>query len=140
LSRHERSSVRSARGAPHHPHAVAFRRIGQVSGGRFDGERLSGIVLEDGNDWQTVRNDGAITLDVRLILKTNDGALIAMTYQGLRHGPAELLAHVDRGEPVDPADYYFRINSRFETAAPNCAWRNNILALGAGYRVPEGPV
>ena len=118
----------------------AFRRVGQVKGGTFAGDRLSGEVLEDGNDWQTVRNDGAVTLDVRLVLKAADGALIAMTYQGIRHGPPELLARVDRGEPVDPADYYFRINPRFETAAPQYAWLNRILAIGTGYRVPEGPV
>ena len=43
-----------------------YRRIGVVPGGSFEGERLSGEVLEGGNDWQTVRPDGATTLNVRL--------------------------------------------------------------------------
>ena len=30
----------------------AFRRLGVVSGGTFEGERLSGEVLDGGNDWQ----------------------------------------------------------------------------------------
>ena len=64
-----------------------YRRIGVVPGGTFDGERLSGEVLEGGNDWQAVREDGSTTLDVRLVLKTTNGALIGMTHRGVRHGP-----------------------------------------------------
>jgi len=57
----------------------AFRRIGVIQGGSFEGERLSGEVVT-GNDWQDVRKDSCIKLDVRLVLKTTDGALIVMTY------------------------------------------------------------
>jgi hypothetical protein len=56
----------------------AFRRVGVVQGGSFEGERLSGEVVS-GNDWQSVRADSCIKLDVRLVLRTNDGALIVMT-------------------------------------------------------------
>src|SRR5688572_23941504 len=36
------------------------RRIANVSGGTFDGERMRGIVLSEGSDWQTLRGDGAV--------------------------------------------------------------------------------
>ena len=49
---------------------ASYRRIGVVPGGSFEGERLSGEVLHGGSDWQSVRNDGATTLNVRLVLKT----------------------------------------------------------------------
>ena len=117
-----------------------FRRIGVVPGGSFAGERLSGTVLEGGSDWQSVRGDGAITLDVRLVLKTTDDALITMTYRGLRHGPPDVLARLDKGEAVDPATYYFRTNPLFETAAPKYDWLNRIVAVGLGHRLPGGPV
>src|ERR1700722_15330583 len=74
------------------------RRIGVVFGGRFAGEGLSGEVLEGGSDWQSVRPDGSTLLDVRLNLKTDDGALIAMTYRGLRHGPREVIERLEQGE------------------------------------------
>ena len=119
---------------------AAHRRVGLVAGGRFEGERLSGEVLGGGSDWQDLRPDGALSLDVRLHLKTDDGALITMAYQGLRHGPPEVIAKLDAGEPVDPALYYFRITPRFETAAPRYAWLNRILAIGLGHRPPEGPL
>src|SRR5450432_1558652 len=118
----------------------AFRRIGVVPGGSFEGERLSGSVLEGGSDWQTVRSDGATTLDVRLVLKTRDGSLIAMTYRGVRPGPAEIMQKIDRGEPVDPASYYFRSQPMFETADPNYDWLNRIVAIGTGHRLAGGPV
>lgn len=116
------------------------RRVGVVTGGTFEGDRLSGAVLEGGSDWQTVRRDNATTLDVRLVLEIRgDGALIAMSYRGLRHGPAQIVQAIDRGESVDPASYYFRIIPIFETSSSKYDWLNRILAVGVGHREPTGP-
>lgn len=117
----------------------AFRRIGVIQGGSFEGERLSGEVVS-GNDWQAIRTDSCIKLDVRLVLRTTDGALIVMTYQCLRAGPANIIEKLDKGEAVDPATYYFRMNPMFETSAPKYDWINRIVAIGTGHRVPEGPL
>ena len=116
-----------------------FRRIGVVPGGSFAGERLSGEVLDGGSDWQVVRDDGATTLNVRLVLKTEDDALICMTYQGVRHGPPDVVDKIEKGEEVDPTTYYFRINPLFETAAPKYDWLNRIVAGGIGHRQAGGP-
>jgi uncharacterized protein DUF3237 len=117
----------------------AFRRVGTVQGGSFEGERLSGEVVS-GNDWQSVRTDSCIKLDVRLVLRTNDGALIVMTYQCLRAGPPTLIEKLDRGEEVDPATYYFRMSPMFETSASKYDWMNRIIAIGTGYRRADGPI
>jgi hypothetical protein len=117
----------------------AYRRIGIIEGGSFEGERLSGEVIS-GNDWQSVRNDNCTKLDVRLVLKTTDGALIVMTYQALRHGPPDVMAALDRGEAPDPTTYYFRMNPVFETSAPKYDWMNRIIAVGTGDRLPDGPI
>ncbi|GLR90809.1 DUF3237 domain-containing protein [Bradyrhizobium iriomotense] len=116
----------------------AFRRVGVVPGGIFEGERLSGKVLPGGNDWQTVRSDGSTLLEVRLVLEAVNGAMIGMTYKGLRHGPAAIIERVNKGEDVDPSTYYFRTNPTFETAAPAHDWLNGIIAVGVGYRTPSG--
>lgn len=63
------------------------RRLAVVSGGTFEGERLSGQVLDGGNDWINVRGDGATLLDVRLALKTSDDAIIAMLIAGSGMAP-----------------------------------------------------
>ena len=116
------------------------RRVGVVPGGRFEGERLAGAVLQGGADWQTIRTDSAVRLDVRLLLQTDDGALIGMSYQGLRHGPPGIIERLEKGEAVDPASYYFRINPLFETAAPAYDWLNRMVAIGVGHRRADGPV
>jgi hypothetical protein len=118
----------------------ASRRVGVVFGGSFEGERISGEVMDGGSDWQTVRSDGAVTLDVRLILKTSDDALIAMIYRGIRHGPPDIIDQIERGEVVDPTTHYFRIAPVFETAAPKYGWLNRIIAIGIGHRRADGPV
>src|SRR5688572_3762851 len=56
------------------------RRIGEIAGGRFEGEKLRGKILSGGSDWQSLRADGATTLNVRLVMQADDGDLIAMTY------------------------------------------------------------
>ncbi len=116
------------------------RRIGLVSGGTFGGERLRGTVLPGGADWIIARPDGCTTLDVRLVLQSDDGAAIGMVYRGLRHGPAEIMQRLDRGEAVDASQYYFRTAIMFETAAARYDWLNRIFAIGTGSRPPEGPV
>ena len=119
---------------------VALRRVRIVYGGHFEGERLSGEVLDGGCDWQYVGTDGSTVLDARLTLKTDDGALICMTYRGLRHGPAEVMARIEKGQVVDPASYYFRINPMFEAASDRYNWLNGILGVGIGHRFEEGLV
>jgi len=41
---------------------------------------------------------------------------------------------------LDPARYYFRIASFFETAAPKYDWLNRLLAVGIGHRRADGPI
>ena len=61
-----------------------------------------------------------------------------MTYQGLRHGPSDVMDRMERGEAVDPTSYYFRINPLLETSAPKYDWINRIVAIGIGYRRADG--
>lgn len=116
------------------------RRIVVVTGGSFEGPKLRGTVEPGGTDWILARPDGALQLDVRLSLKTDDGALIGMSYRGYRHGPAAVIERLNRGEKVDPSEYYFRTAPYFETSAPKYDWLNRIISVGLGHRLPAGPV
>jgi hypothetical protein len=110
-----------------------------VQGGSFTGDRLSGEVVT-GNDWQTLRKDNCMKLDVRMVLKTTDGALITMTYTATRAGKADVLQKLDEGIPVDPSEYYFRMTPTFETGSEKYDWLNRIVAIGTGSRLADGPV
>src|SRR5215471_3880149 len=117
------------------------RRVGVITGGRFEGERLRGTVLPGGSDWQAIRpGDGAWMLDVRILLKTDDGQIIGMPYRGMRHGPREVLDRIARGEVVKATDYYLRIAPLFETASEKYNWLNGVIGVGIGHRLPEGPI
>ncbi len=111
-----------------------------IGSGHFEGPRLRGKVLPGGGDWTLLRTDGVLELDLRLTLETDDGALSHMTSFGLRHGPAELIAALGRGETVDPSTYYFRTTPRFETGHSKYAFLNGLLAVSRGDRRAEGPI
>jgi hypothetical protein len=116
---------------------AGHRRIVRILGGSFEGERLRGTIREVGADWQTVRADGTVELDVRCLLETSTGDLIHLRGAGLRHGPPEVIARMSKGEDVDPSSYYFREVMRFETSSPKFDWMTRILALATGARTKE---
>jgi hypothetical protein len=98
-----------------------------IKGGTFEGDRLRGKVLAGGSDWTVERSDGVVELDLRITLETDDGALIHMTFEGIK----------DDASPVGP---YFRTLPRFETAQPKYAFLNRLLAVGTGEISVNGPV
>jgi len=112
-----------------------------AAGGSFRGPKLQGDVLPGGGDWAVFRSDGTMTLDVRLTLRTNDDALVNMTYSGRWVTPPDLRAEL--ADPVaktrvDPSRYYFRTNPLFETGAEQYAWLNDIVSVGSGYLIDGG--
>jgi hypothetical protein len=119
---------------------IGERRIAKVTDGTFTGPEMNGKILPGGGDWLLLRSDGSLQLDVRVTLETDDGALIFMTYRGFRHGPAEVMARLNKGEDVDPSEYYFRVAPFFETGAEKYDWLNRIVAVGTGHRLASGPV
>src|SRR5689334_22284234 len=116
------------------------RRIGEITGGRFEGERLRGKILSGGSDWQSLRSDGATTLNVRILMEADDGALIGMTYLGVRHGPKEVMERLARGENVSPSEYYMRATPYYETAAEKYAWLNKVVSVAYGHRMAGGAI
>jgi Protein of unknown function (DUF3237) len=120
------------------PHGI--RSIVPVTGGDFEGPRLRGRVMPGGGDWLLVRADAVLELDLRITLETDDRALIHMSFQGLRHGPADVIAALGRGEVVDPASYYFRTVPRFETSTEKYAFLNRIITVSVGETRPDGAV
>ena len=121
------------------PHGT--RRTAPLAGGTFEGPRLRGIIVPGlSADWQLLRSDGVLEMDLRFALRTDDGALISMSSFGLRHGPPDVIAALARGETVDPATYYFRTMPRFETSHPAYSFLNRLIAVATGDRRADGPI
>jgi hypothetical protein len=101
------------------------RLVVSVTGGKFDGPKLSGTVAPlAGGDWLILRADQSARLDVRIVLLTNDGAVIYMQYGGI--GSA--------------ADGKLRSAPLFETGDTRYAWLNNVQGVGVGSVTESGPV
>ena len=113
------------------------RRIDVFKGGDFEGPRLKGRIVSGGSDAILRRADNAMQPDVRLTLETDDGALIQVSYRGIRHGPETVMQRIADGEDVAPGEYYLRNTPYFETGSENYDWLNRIVAVGIGRRAPN---
>src|ERR1700728_2503114 len=116
--------------------AKGGRRIVPITGGAFAGPQLRGTVLPGGADWQVLRSDGVAELEARYTLRTDDGALIYVRNHALRHGPPDVIAALAAGRPVDPARYYFRGATFFETSDVRYAWLTKHIIVCTGEREP----
>jgi hypothetical protein len=97
------------------------RTIVQIVGGRFEGPRVKATVQTPSGDWITNRPDGSYRLDVRLTLKTDDGALILVTYNGI--GQTTTAGASLRAAPL------------FETGDSRYTWLTSLQAVAVGKRV-----
>ena len=62
------------------PMPIGTRRIFNATGGSFAGDRLSGEILPGGGEWFLDAGKGFGQVDVRLMLRTDDGASIYLRY------------------------------------------------------------
>ena len=117
------------------------RTLNTVAKGEFKGERLRGEINPGSGDWMLTRNKIRV-IDARVVLRTDDGALIHMSYGGRATFPDRLepsLRDAAKRHLIDPAEYYFRTAPSFETGATQYDWINGIVAVGSG-RLIEGGV
>jgi hypothetical protein len=97
------------------------RTIAEVSGGSVTGERLNGTVKGNAAaDWMRTSKDGIASLDVRVVVETDDGALIYITYEG----------RADWSEGPGTKPIYMA--PKFETSDERYTWLNAVQAVGKG--------
>jgi hypothetical protein len=117
------------------------RRIVPLIGGAFTGPQLNGKLLPGASaDWQIVLPDGTALGDIRYTLQTDDGALLYVRSRGVRHGSAEVLGRLARGDDVDAGEYVFRTSTRIETASRDLDWLNKGVFIGVAGRRPGGVI
>ena len=113
------ATVRVTRGDVYRLGQTAFneRVIGSIANGRWEGERFSGEIIAPGGDWAITSTDGKVMLlDVRQLVRTDDGALVYVTYKG----------RCDRERGT------YTVAPTFETDDERYAWLNVIQAVGQG--------
>jgi hypothetical protein len=121
--------------------AQGHRRIVPQTGGTFTGPELNGKLLPGASaDWQIVLSDGTALGDIRYTLQTDTGELLYVQSRGVRHGSADVLARLGRGEDVDASEYTFRASTQIETAAPRLDWLNKGIFISVGGRQATGVI
>ena len=112
------ATVRVTRGEVHRLGETPFGRrvIGGISQGRWEGERLRGDIVAPGGDWAIPSAGQWMLLDVRQVVRTDDDALLYVTYRG----------RCDRERGT------YTVAPTFETADERYAWLNGIQAIGQG--------
>lgn len=100
---------------------VGARVVVDFIGARVEGERLRASQVGVAGDWLTVGADGVATLDIRLTLETDDGALIFVHGAGRTHAGR----FAREGGPM-----YF--TPRFETGDARYRWLNEVQAVAKG--------
>jgi hypothetical protein len=113
------------------------RRVIPITGGEVRGDGWNARVLPGGADFQLIVADNMAQLDARYLLETDAGDLIFVQNKAIRVAAPEITARLIRGEPVDPAQVYFRCFPSFETSAAALAWINERLFVGTGVRRPD---
>ncbi len=113
------------------------RRIDVFEGGTFLGPRIHATIV-DGTDVLRLCDGGIAQPNVRLILETEDGAAIFVSYRGIRHASADVMDRIASEVAMPEShEYYLRNAIFFETGAENYTWLNRVLAVGVGRRSPR---
>ena len=121
--------------------AQGRRRVVALTGGTFTGPELNGRLLPGASaDWQILLPDGTALADLRYTLQTDGGDLLYVQARGVRHGSAEVLARLARGETVDANEYTFRTSTWIETTAPDLDWLSKGVFISVGGRQPAGVI
>jgi hypothetical protein len=109
------------------------------AGGWVKGPRINGRIIPPGGDWLRIMPSGVARLDVRLLIETDDGALIHMTYGGVFVTAEEVRDALARGEVVtDKSVPYFVTAPTFQTSSERYAWLNNVQAVGKMIELKRG--
>ncbi|MFZ6774288.1 DUF3237 family protein [Undibacterium sp. SXout7W] len=119
--------------------SIGERRVAGINGGTLVGSKLNGEILS-GSDCQLLRSDGVLEIDAMYVVQLAQGEHVRIINQGYRHGPAEVLERLARGEAVSADAYFFRTVMRFETGAPSFAWLNKTIAIAQAERQSDSVI
>lgn len=110
----------------------------EVREGRLSGPKLSGEILTGGGDWALVGEDGWTRVDVRGQCRTDDGAILYLSYTGLIEPTDAFREAVATGSETDFDDQYWRVLIEIETGDERYHWLTHSALVGRG-RICAGP-
>lgn len=92
-----------------------------ITGGTITGDKVNGVIVANsGGDWVSVGATGAMRIDVRFTILTDDEAIIYVSYKGVLQGRRALCGPL------------------FETGDERYAWLNTSQGIGIGESNESG--
>ncbi|WP_106529306.1 DUF3237 domain-containing protein [Chitinophaga niastensis] len=124
------------------PVLTGTRLIFPFKDGFVKSDKINGKILDCSGEWGLIVDSTTFKMDVRATIKTDDGALIYITYSGYNYASAQksALIRVGKGNELSPSEYYFRSIPVFETSSPKYAWLNHTVAIGVGRFPAPGKI
>lgn len=108
------------------------------TGGWVKGPKINGTLIAPAADWLRVMPGGSLRLDVRGTFKTDDGALVYITYNGIISHSKESYDRLMKGEVLTSKDHYFIISPTMQTSSEKYAWLNQVQCVGKVVEVKVG--
>jgi hypothetical protein len=109
-----------------------------VTGGWAKGPNINAMLIQPAADWIRAMPNGSRRLDVRLTLKTDDGALIYVSYNGVNRQSETSRDRLMTGEILTSNDLYLITAPTFRTSNPKYAWLNTIQTIGKLVQLKGG--
>jgi hypothetical protein len=114
------------------PSLSGERSFFRVVEGTLHGARIRGSVVDDGGDWIVLRPDGTVETDSRMMIRTDDGALVYWRSRGvIRTRPDQLAAFRD-GQGLPAGEAYYRSAPYFDAAVGAYDWLTKALFVASG--------
>lgn len=107
-------------------------------GASVKGPTINGKVVAPAADWLRTMPGGSFRVDVRGTIRTDDGALLYLTYSGVISYPKDSLVRLVKGEVLKPKDYYFVTAPTLQTSAKQYEWLNHVQLVGKAAEVKLG--
>lgn len=105
-------------------------RITNIPSGVVTGPNIKGTVHSPSADWVQILPSGVVRLDVRLLIKTDEGEAIYLSYNGVLKHSEKSLEKLRKGEEVTEQDgWYFVATPTFRTSSKKYEYLNSVQAI-----------
>jgi hypothetical protein len=108
-------------------------------GGWVKGPKINGKFIAPGGDWLRVLPSGALRLDIRALIQTDDDAFILIMYNGIIQNSKESVQRLMKGDVMTTDDIpYFITAPTLQTSSEKYAWLNSVQLVSKLVEVKVG--
>jgi hypothetical protein len=116
------------------------RQVWEVAEASLEGDGIRATLAAPGADWMRVSDDGFWRPDVRLALRTDDGAALTLRYTGLVEQTPAFVSAATEDRETTWEQQYMRMVLQFETGDDRYAWLTRSIFVAQGRILGTGRI